>query len=124
MIDVHLASAQEIKAVLGKAPEIEVTALVGVVKGVTIGIGGLAYYPDGSVWFWSRLRPEARLFRKSLHRAALSVLQAAREAGERQIMAEAALFEPKAPYWLVRLGFTECGKRGDKRLFVWEPQNG
>lgn len=70
-----------------------------------IGIGGLAYLPDGTVAAFTELSDEARKYPVSLHRAGLRTMAMAKEAGHRCIVALADEFQPAAERWLERLGF-------------------
>jgi hypothetical protein len=85
-----------------------VKALVGEVDGNLIALGGLAY-SAGKVVAFLDLKPEARKYKKSMHRAALQVMQMARAGGHRYVYASADPEEPSAERWLARLGFDQVG---------------
>lgn len=120
MLDIHIASRAEMVRYLGREPTGDCLALIGYANGVAIGLGGLAYDDDGDCWLWSSLRPEARMFPRQLHRAALDVIAAAKAAGFNRILAHASLLIPKSGVWLMRLGFRFIENQGDRRLFAWE----
>lgn len=118
-IEVRPALPGEVERFLGRPPEHDVVALVGVSGGEIVGVGGLAYTDDGEVFAWCDLRPEARVYRIALHRAARQVLAAARAAGHELVLALPSVVYPRASLWLRRLGAEVVGERGGRELYAW-----
>lgn len=91
-----------------------VKALVGDLNGELIALGGLAYC-GGKVVAFLDLKPEARKFKKSMHQAALMVMEMAKAGGHRFVYANAEPGEPTAERWLTRLGFVPVDGSGKFR---------
>lgn len=86
-----------------------IRAITGELDGRVIGIGGLVYKTDGTVWASLVICDEARRYKLSLHKAALLLIRMARQAGHRVLYSELAENEPGAAAWHQRLGFVNCG---------------
>jgi topoisomerase IA-like protein len=81
-------------------PPYRIRAVTGRVDGRIVGIGGIAYLPDGTVAAFLEATDEARKYAVTLHKTALRSLK-----GYRKLV---ALCDPEieaAPRWLKRLGF-------------------
>ena len=77
--------------------------------GRVLGVGGLAYLPDGRVFAFSYFGPEATKYPIALHKTALMVIGLARASGVRELYACPELRRsPAAERWLKRLGFEPC----------------
>lgn len=77
--------------------------------GRVLGVGGLAYLPDGRVFAFSHFLPEATKYPVALHKAALMVIGLANAAGVRELYACPEMTRsPAAERWLARLGFSPC----------------
>jgi hypothetical protein len=88
-----------------------------------LGVGGLGYRPDGTVVAFAIFTDEARRYPFSMHRAGLAGVRMFREAGVREVIAEAQPGNAAAEPWLRRLGFApRLLKQGGetRRVFVWE----
>lgn len=91
-----------------------VTAFVAELDGELIAMWGLGY-SGGKVIAFCDLKPEARKFKKTMHRAALRLMGRARMAEHRFIYASADPNEPTAERWLTRLGFVPVDGTGTFR---------
>lgn len=108
----------DLEAFYGRPPDRTVRAIVGVVDGEIVGVGGVAY--EGRVrGAFCDLRPEAKRHKIALHKAALRVLAMAQETGVPQLVAVCTGDEPGAPRWLKRLGFRHVGSSSEGEVFVW-----
>lgn len=89
--------------------------------GKIIGIGGIAFLPDGQRLAFADLTDEARAHPVALHKTALRILEVAKQRGMRRIIATADLCaSPAAQRWLKRLGFVEHDYRGTP-VYIWRP---
>jgi hypothetical protein len=70
-----------------------------------IGIGGIAFPPDGPVWAFVQQAPEAKKYPVAFHRAGLMAMKMIRESGVREVVATADADNEAAVRWLRRLGF-------------------
>jgi hypothetical protein len=70
-----------------------------------IGIGGIAFPPDGPVWAFVQQAPEAKKYPVAFHRAGLMAMKMIREWGVREVVATADADNEAAVRWLRRLGF-------------------
>jgi hypothetical protein len=85
-----------------------------------IGIGGLAFPPDGPAWAFVQQAPEAKRYPVAFHRAGLMAMKMIRELGLRAVVATADADNAAALRWLRRLGFVESDRQdiSGKVLFV------
>ena len=91
--------------------------------GKIIGLGGVAYAPDGQVFAFSELTPDAAKYRVTLHKAGLKVLETAKAMGIRELVACADMVRsPAAERWLERLGFMPADRGGEK-VWIWNVGN-
>lgn len=91
--------------------------------GNLLGIGGLAYLPDGTIGAFVHQVAGARQCHKiTMHKAGLMIMQLARELGIPRVVAMADPDVDTAVAWLKRLGFVERHV-GGHTAYVWERQN-
>ena len=97
-----------------------VKAVTGVdADGNIIGLGGIAYLPNGDVMAFSELTEHAKKSPLSLHKAALRVLREAKEAGVNEMLAISDYERSEAAgRWLERLGFYPRERRGET-VWMW-----
>ncbi len=89
-------------------------------SGKVIGIGGIAFPPDGTVWAFVEQSAEAKRYPVAFHRAGLAAMKMIRAAGLGEVRATADRDNEAALRWLQRLGFVEVGLISeDKVAFVW-----
>lgn len=93
-----------------QTPPYRIRAVTGRVDGRIVGIGGIAYLPDGTVAAFLEATDEARRHAVTLHREARKVLSEAARAGHRMVVALADTSIEAAPRWLKRLGFEPVGQ--------------
>ena len=84
-----------------------------------IGVGGLAFLPDGTTTAFVHATDEARKHPISAHRAGLRAMAEAKRLGIKRIVATAAPEIKSAERWLLRLGFCETEVAGSK-VFIWQ----
>lgn len=94
--------------------------------GDVIGVGGLVYRDDGTVWVTTVLKDAARKAKFALHRAVLQGLEDARTRGVRRLYAIADPTQPRSEAWLAACGFepTEMfeaapDEHGPRRIWQW-----
>lgn len=89
--------------------------------GELVGLGGIAFLPDGSRMAFTEMREEARKSPVALHKAGLHCIQYARAAGIKELIACADMARTDvAERWLKRLGFKQEIIRGCP---VWKWKN-
>jgi hypothetical protein len=86
-----------------------------------IGLGGIAFPPDGPVIAFVQQTAEARRYPVALHRAGLQAMRMIRESGLGQVVATTDRDSPRAIRWIERLGFVRAAMQPvpDKWLFEW-----
>jgi hypothetical protein len=89
-----------------------------------IGIGGIAFPPEGPVMAFVQQAPEAKRYPVAFHRAGLMAMKMIRELGLREVVATADAASAPALRWLRRLGFVESDHQDidGKVLFVLKGQ--
>jgi hypothetical protein len=97
-----------------------IRAFAGEAGGDLLGIGGLAFPPDGTVIAFLQAGAKARNYPVSLHRAALRVLGEARRLRIPRVVAVAENGVEAAARWLVRLGFERSHIDGHE-VWTWHP---
>lgn len=85
----------------------------GLRDGELLGVGGIAFRPDG-VFAFAQILPAGRKYPAAIHRAGRAAMALLRNSGAREVIAEAQPGNPAAVRWLERLGFVADGDR-----FVW-----
>lgn len=91
-----------------------VKGIAGIVNGKLVAVAGF-WMTKGKVIAFCNLRPEARPYRKLMHRTALELMVEAKRRHKR-IIAICDPNEPTAPNWLRRLGFQQ--EEGD--MWSWQ----
>lgn len=87
-------------------------------EGKLLGVGGLAFQPDGTVAAFLLLAPGANRFKMALHKAGLRTMALARELGIKRVVALAEEGNAAAEPWLDRLGF-ERTVVDNETAWVW-----
>lgn len=88
--------------------------------GKIIGIGGIAFLPDGQKYAFTELTDEARSNAIALHKAALTILDAARRRGIKRVVASADMAaSTAAKRWLSRLGFKQH-EWNNQEVWIWQ----
>jgi RimJ/RimL family protein N-acetyltransferase len=103
------------------APTPVASAAEAKANGKVIGIGGIAFPPDGTVWAFVQQSAEAKRYPVAFHRAGLAAMKMIRAAGLGEVRATADRDNEAALRWLRRLGFVEAGPRTSdgKVAFIW-----
>lgn len=94
-------------------------AIVGVVRGRVIGIGGVGYVPTTEgrrLVAFCDLKPSARRYKVTLVKAAAQIIETAKANGAKYIYAEADPKEPGAVRWITSLGFKPTALA---RIYRW-----
>lgn len=112
------ATQADFAALLDEPLPWRVRALTVEHDGRPVGIGGLAFMPDGTVAAFLHAATDARKFRMTVHKAGLRVMREARRLGVRRIVALADPEIAAAAPWLKRLGFQETIIDGE-RIYEW-----
>jgi RimJ/RimL family protein N-acetyltransferase len=88
--------------------------------GRVLGLGGLRFCADGTIFAFVTMTEEGKRYPVALHKAGHRCMREAREAGYRRIFAHAERENPAAERWLERLGFRRVTSEDERHLFVWE----
>ena len=89
------------------------------VEGDTVlGLGGLIYYPDGTVWASALISEAGRRFRKAILSVGREVMAMAERDGLRRVYARAEQGRAGADRYLEWLGFERVVVNGDA-AWVW-----
>ena len=116
--------------VIGEPLPFRIRTITALADGRVIGIGGVAFPPDGPAIAFVQLAPaqgsaagvpEARRYPVSFHRAGLMAMEMMRASGVAQVIATADAGSATAGRWLKRLGFEEAEQQdiAGRLLFVW-----
>jgi hypothetical protein len=126
--------------VIGEPLPFRIRAITALVDGRVIGIGGIAFPPQGPAIAFAQLAPsppirgsvsqdrgategipEARRYPVAFHRAGLMAMGLIRTSGAEQVMATADARSDVAVRWLKRLGFKPAHDQRieGKLLFIW-----
>jgi hypothetical protein len=125
--------------VIGEPLPYRIRAITALIDGRVIGMGGIAFPPDGPAIAFVQLAPasqaetvgasepaaasmpEARRYPVAFHRAGLMAMEMIRRSRVAQVVATADASSDVAIRWLKRLGFqpAEHQQIAGKLLFVW-----
>jgi hypothetical protein len=123
-ITIRAACAADFTQLLAEPLPYRVRAFAGERGGELLGVGGLAFQPDGAVAAFLILTKDesghapARRYKVALHKAGLRVLAEARRLRIRRVVALAEQHNEAAEPWLTRLGFQPL-VRGGETAWVW-----
>jgi hypothetical protein len=127
--------------VIGEPLPYRIRAITALIDDRVIGMGGIAFPPDGPAIAFVQLAPssreetvcasepaaaslpEARRYPVAFHRAGLMAMEMIRRSRVPQVVATADARSDTAVRWLKRLGFqpAEHQQIAGKLLFVWTP---
>jgi hypothetical protein len=113
------ATRADFDAMLAEPLPWRVRATAAEVDGKLIGVGGLAFLPDGTIGAFVHAFDEARKYPVSMHRAGLKTMADARALGIRRVVALADKNIDRATPWLERLGFRKMIQEGEG-VWVWQ----
>lgn len=89
-------------------------------SGKVVGLGGVAFLPDGRKMLFSELTEDARKRPVALHRAAVRLLEKLKSEGITSLIATTSESGPEAAErWIRRLGFTFVLEQGGQKLWMW-----
>jgi hypothetical protein len=123
--------ASDLPHVIGEPLPCRIRAITALFDNRIIGLGGLAFPPDGIPIAFVQLAPkfdskdangyEARRYPIAFHRAGLIAMKMIQESGLEQVIATADAGNATAVRWLNRLGFKASIDQGidGKVLFIW-----
>lgn len=112
--------AEDIASIIGGPPGSRVKCITALADGKIVGIGGLVYPPDGTVWASALILDEARRYKAAIYRTGREVLELAKRSGHRRVYAKAEANRPGAAAFLARLGFVQIGRTD---VWVWQQQD-
>ena len=114
------ANADDFRALAGRIPPSRVRAIVARLDGHPIGIGGLVYRDDGTVWASMLATPEVRRYPTAVYRGAVLAMRMAARLGLRRVFATADPVYPAAGRFLTHLGFEPWGERDGETIYCWQ----
>jgi hypothetical protein len=127
----------DLPRVIGEPLPYRIRAITALIDDRIIGMGGIAFPPDGPAIAFVQLVPssredtvcasepasipEARRYPVSFHRAGLMAMEMIRRSEVAQVVATADASSDVAVRWLKRLGFepAACQPIAGKLLFIW-----
>lgn len=113
------ATRTDVDALIAEPLPYRIRAFAAERDGELLGVGGLAFLPDGTVGAFVHVVPGARRYRVALHKAGLRTMALARQLGVRRVVALAEPGVEPACRWLHRLGFREMTVDGEQ-VFAWQ----
>jgi RimJ/RimL family protein N-acetyltransferase len=113
--------AADLSHVIGEPLPFRIRAITAIAGDAVIGVGGLAFSPDGTVWAFVQQTQEAKRYKVAFHRAGLMAMRMVAQSGVREVLATADADNAVARRWLERLGFVEANREdfNGQVLFVW-----
>ena len=112
------ATRDDVKAMIADLP-CRIRGYAAELDGELLGLGGLAFFPNGSVGAFLMMNDGAQRYKMSLHKAGLKVIEDARRLGIKRVVALAQPGVEPAVRWLERLGFEEMTIDGETVL-AWQ----
>lgn len=117
----------DLSVVIGEPLPYRIKAITAVLQpspdqgeGETIlGVGGLAFPPNGPVWAFVQATQEAKRYPVAFHRAGLAAMEMIRKSGIREVVATCDEDNAAAVRWLVRLGFAPGELQNIPGKIVW-----
>jgi hypothetical protein len=115
------AVASDLPEIIGEPLPYRIRAITVLADDRIIGIGGIAFPPDGPVIAFVQQTQDAKNYPVAFHRAGLLAMQMIRGAGIVQVIATTNRNSPAAIRWIERLGFVRSCVQpiDDKLLFEW-----
>lgn len=111
--------AADIPFCIGEPLPHRIKAITALIGDQVIGLGGIAYKPDGTVVAFAQINDEFRKYPAAIHRAGRMAMDMIRASGVPRVVAEAQPNNPAAEPWMLRHGFRAIEVSG-RRAFVWE----
>lgn len=109
-VEIRPATLADLDAYAVEQAQYRVRGYVGLIDGIIVGIGGIAYLSNGQMLAFLNLDQEARdKAPVALMKVAVRVLREARERGIQTINAVCDDTIPAASRFLARLGFVHAG---------------
>lgn len=112
------ATRADFDAMLAEPLPYRVRALAAERDGDLLGVGGIAFQPNGVVAAFVQMRPGAHRYKVALHKAGLRMMDDVKRLGIRRVVATAEKGNAAAAPWLVRLGFRPEAVNGET-VWVW-----
>lgn len=113
------ATLKDFQDMIGEPLPYRVRAFAVELDGKVLGVGGLAYLPNGTIGAFVHMAEGARRYRLALHRAGLRTMDEARRLGIRRVVAMAEPGVEPAARWLERLGFRPMSVDGET-VYAWQ----
>lgn len=117
-IEIRPAKKADLDALLAEPLPFRVRAFAAYRGDELIGVGGLAFVPDGTIGAFLMIADNAKCYAVSLHKAGLKLMNEARKLGIKRVVALAQDDIEPAERWLMRLGFKPMTVDGE-RVFAW-----
>ena len=109
-VEIRPATPADIDAYAVEQSPYRVRAYTALVNGRIIGLGGVAYLPNGAVMAFLNINEDARSYPVTLCKVAVRVIREAHERGVKTINAVCDDKIEAAPRFLRRLGFKHLGE--------------
>jgi RimJ/RimL family protein N-acetyltransferase len=116
------AMPEDLPHVIGESLPFRIKAITMLAGDQVLGVGGIAFRPEGIIEAFVQQVPEAKRYPVAFHRAGLMAMMMIRESGLHEVMATADSDDAAAQRWLKRLGFmpVDARPRDGKLPFVWK----
>lgn len=122
-------TAADLPFVIGEKLPFRIQALTAYREpdGAILGIGGLAFPPNGPVIVFAQINDEGRRYPIALHKTGLAVMGMLRASNVTRAVATADQDNPARLKWLRRLGFVvapeHCQDVPGQIVFMWDRMN-
>lgn len=112
------ATLADFHRLIGSPPAHRARAFSALIGETLLGVGGLLFFEDGTVWASAIITDEGRRYPAAIWRAGVHLMAMARGMGIRQVLAADDDTQPAAQRFLERLGFERRELAGET-FFVW-----
>lgn len=119
-ITLRPATRADFDAMLAEPLPFRVRAFAAERDNELLGIGGIAFAPNGTVAAFVQMKPGANRYKIALHKAGLRTIAEIKRLGIRRVVATAEKGNAAAEPWLARLGFQPIETSGEI-VWIWTP---
>jgi hypothetical protein len=113
--------SSDLPEIIGEPLPFRIRAITVLVDERVVGIGGIAFPPNGPVIAFVQQAADAKRYRVAFHRAGLQAMRMIADSGIMQVIATTDRCNPTAIRWIERLGFVRSAVQplDDRLLFEW-----
>jgi hypothetical protein len=117
--------ASDLPEIIGEPLPFRIRAITVLVDDRVVGMGGIAFPPNGPVIAFVQQAADARHYRVAFDRAGLQAMRMIGDSGVMHVIATTGRYDPTAIRWIERLGFVRSAVQplDDRLLFEWNRED-